>query len=177
MLCYIQGVHCEVILTGDFNRLNVSRLLNHFCLKQIVKIPTRKEATLDLIITNMHKYYNSPQGFPAFGFSDHNTIAALPKNLLQSINTKKVVTIRDKRTSRKGEMGRHLAAIDWSSLFASLDTCEDMWNVFHAVVQSGLDIFMPIKQIRIHPDDAPWMNQRGLNLSFKKGKRPLIYTV
>ena len=37
--------NCGVILTGDFNRLNVSRLLNHFCLKQIVKIPTRKEAT------------------------------------------------------------------------------------------------------------------------------------
>ena len=51
-------------------------------------------------------------------------------------------------------MGRYLAAIDWSSLFASLDTCEDMWNVFHAVVQSGLDILKPIKQIRIHPDDA-----------------------
>ena len=25
--------NCGVILTGDFNRLNVSRLLNHFCLK------------------------------------------------------------------------------------------------------------------------------------------------
>ena len=138
----------------------VSRLLNHFCLKQIVKIPTRKEATLDLIITNIHKYYNSPQGFPAFGLSDHNTIAAFPKHLSQRINTKNVVTKRGKRTSRKAEMGRYLAAIDWSSLFASLDTCEDMWNVFHAVVQSGLDILMPIKQIRIHPDDAPWMNQR-----------------
>ena len=79
----------------------------------------------------------------------------------QRINTKKVVTIRDKRISRKAEMGRYLAAIDWSSLFASLHTYEDMWNVFHAVVQSGLDILMPIKQIRIHPDDAPWMNQEA----------------
>ena len=73
--------NCAVILTGYFNRLNVSRLLNHFCLKQIVKIPTRMEATLDLIITNMHKYCNSPQGYPAFGLSDHNTIVAFPKNL------------------------------------------------------------------------------------------------
>ena len=73
--------NCAVILTGYFNRLNVSRLLNHFCLKQIVKIPTRMEATLDLIITNMHKYCISPQGYPAFGLSDHNTIVAFPKNL------------------------------------------------------------------------------------------------
>ena len=34
-------------------------------------------------------------------------------------------------------MGRYLASIDWSSLFASLDTCEDIWNVCNAVVQSG----------------------------------------
>ena len=57
---------------------------------------------------------NSPQGFPAFGLSDHNTIVAFPKNLSQRINTKKVVTIRDKRTSGKAEMGRYLAAVDWS---------------------------------------------------------------
>ena len=152
--------NCGVIVTGDFNRLNVSYPLNHFCLKQIVKIPTRKEATVDLIMTNMHKYYNSPQGFPAFGLSDHNTVVASPKILSRGTNTKKVLTICDKRTSRKAEMGRYLAAIDWSSLFAPLDTCEDMWNVFHTVVQSELDILMPIKQIRIHPDDAPWINQR-----------------
>ena len=65
-------------------------------------------------------------------------------------------------------MGRYLAAIDWSSLFESLDTCEDMWNVFHAVVQSGYPY--AIKQIRIHPDDAPWMNQRLKSFIQKKAR-------
>ena len=52
-----------------------------------------------------------------------------------------------------------------------------MWNVFHAVVQSGLDILMPIKQIRIHPDDAPWMNQR-LKSFIQKGQEAFnIYGV
>ena len=129
------------------------------------------------MITNMHKYYNPPQGFPAFCLSDHNTIVAFPKNLSQRINAKKVVTIRDKRISRKAEMGRYLAAIDWSSLFASLDACEDMWNVFHAVVQSGLDILMPIKQIRIHPDDAPWMNKRLKSFVQKRQEAFNIYGV
>ncbi|EDO42602.1 predicted protein, partial [Nematostella vectensis] len=40
-----------ILLTGDFNRLDVSGLLRHFRLKQIVKVPTRKDATLDLILT------------------------------------------------------------------------------------------------------------------------------
>ena len=40
--------NCGIIVTGDFNRLDVTRLLNHFRLKQIVKIPTRNDVTLDL---------------------------------------------------------------------------------------------------------------------------------
>ena len=59
--------NCGIIITGDFNRLNVTRLLNHFRLKQIVKIPTRNDATLDLILTNMHKFYNPPQGYQDLG--------------------------------------------------------------------------------------------------------------
>ena len=63
------------------------------------------------------------------------------------------------------------------SYLASLDTCEDMWNVFHAVVQSGLNILMPIKQIRIHPDDASWMNQRLKSFIQKRQEAFNIYGV
>ena len=40
--------NCGIIVTGDFNRLDVTRLLIHFRLKQIVKKPTRNYVTLDL---------------------------------------------------------------------------------------------------------------------------------
>ena len=39
--------NCGLLVTGDFNPLNIDGLLNHFQLKQIVKVPTRKKATLD----------------------------------------------------------------------------------------------------------------------------------
>ena len=39
--------NCAFIICGDFNRFNTKSLENHFCLKQIVKVPTRKDATLD----------------------------------------------------------------------------------------------------------------------------------
>ncbi len=46
--------NCGILVTGDFNRLNINNLLNHFRLKQIVKVHTRKDAILDLMLTNMH---------------------------------------------------------------------------------------------------------------------------
>ena len=60
----------------------------------------------------MHKYYNSPQGYPGFGLSDHNTIIATGKNVLPNANTKKLITVRDTRKSHKLEMGRYLTKID-----------------------------------------------------------------
>ena len=57
---------------------NIDGLVNHFRLKQIVKVPTRKKATLDLVLTNMHEYYSPPQAYPPFGLSDHNVVVATP---------------------------------------------------------------------------------------------------
>ena len=49
-----------LILLGDFNNLyNCHRLNNHFSLKQLVKFPTRGRRTLDLILTNLAKFYLS----------------------------------------------------------------------------------------------------------------------
>ena len=84
--------NCGILVTGDFNRLDISGLLNHFRLKQMVKVSTRRNATLDLVLTNMHDYYYSPQAYPPFGLSDHSTVVASPKVKEHKSNTKKVVT-------------------------------------------------------------------------------------
>ncbi|XP_068717073.1 uncharacterized protein [Montipora capricornis] len=49
---------CGIFLTGDFNRLNVNRLLAQFSMKQLVRVPTRGDNILDLIITNMPQLYD-----------------------------------------------------------------------------------------------------------------------
>ena len=72
--------NCGLILLGDFNNLNCHRLNNHFSLKQLVKFPTRGRRTLDLILTNLAKFYLPPVKLPPFGLSDHFTILSTPKH-------------------------------------------------------------------------------------------------
>ena len=67
--------NCALIIAGDFNRLDVTRLKRHFHLKQIVKAPTPKDAILDLVLTNLHDHYVKPQTLPPFGLSDHSTVS------------------------------------------------------------------------------------------------------
>ena len=65
-----------IFLVGYFNRCPVSLLLRHFGLKQIVKQPTRKHLTLDLILTNMSDWCNSTctSVISPIGLSDHNSV-------------------------------------------------------------------------------------------------------
>ena len=114
--------NCALIVAGDFNRLDVDSIKKHFRLKQIVKKPTRKNATLDLVMTNLHDYYDDPCHFPPFGPSDHDTVTAEPKVRDKSRCSTQFVLKRDKRASRKADF-------DWPRLFSSEESCEDMLNI------------------------------------------------
>ena len=162
--------NCGILVTGDFNRLDISGLLGHFRLKKIVKVPTRRDATLDLIMTNMHEHYSAPQAFPPFGLSDHNTVVANALHGKRNNNSKKTITKRDLRDSSKAAMGRYLNLFDWQLLFAPLISCEEMWNMFSEVVRTGLDILMPEKKYRVCAADPPWMTQSLKSLILKRQK-------
>jgi hypothetical protein len=56
-----------IILSGDFNKLNVHLLKKGFKLRQIINFPTRGNNILDLILTNMKTFYDSPNIRPPFG--------------------------------------------------------------------------------------------------------------
>ena len=159
-----------LIVAGDFNRLDIASIKRHFRLKQIVKKPTRKNAILDLVLTNLHHYYDDPCSFPPFGLSDHNTVTAEPRIRDKSQCATKFVLKRDRRTSRRAELGRYLGVIDWPMLFASAESCDDLLSVFQKIIRTGLDLLMPLKRIRVNTLDAPWMTQHLKSLILKRQK-------
>ena len=83
-------------------------------------MPPHKDATLDLVLTNMHEFHTSPLAFPPLGVSNHSTVVTSPTSQKVNTNTKRVVTKRDQRPSCKAAMERYLNSIDCALLFASL---------------------------------------------------------
>ena len=157
-----------LLVCGDFNRLNTQALMNHFRLKQIVKVPTCKDVTLDLILTNLQAHYNDPNAFPPFGLSDHNTVVAVHRRRENTSKTHLFRLKRDMRASCKVELGRYLGSMDWSVIFSGLQHCEDMFKVFQEVITTGLDLLMPLKRVRIDTRDPPWMNNHLKSLILKR---------
>ena len=57
----VKHENSAIFVCGDRNNFDITPLLNNSLkLKQIVSLPTRKNKILDICITNMSKYYNTP---------------------------------------------------------------------------------------------------------------------
>jgi hypothetical protein len=48
---------CGIVILGDFNNFDLHNLASNHSLKQVVHLPTRGSAILDLIATNLHNLY------------------------------------------------------------------------------------------------------------------------
>ena len=75
--------------------MNLQLIKNHYHLKQIVKVPTPKNAVLDLILMNLAGLYANSEAFPPFGLSDHNTVLAAPMIREGRIKVTKFILKRD----------------------------------------------------------------------------------
>ena len=172
--------NCGLIITGNFNRLNTGRLQCHFKLKQLVKFPTRGDATLDLVLTNLGDHFSTPECFPPFGLSDHRTVIVQPRTRVPNQHTRKSITIRDIRDSKKMCLGRYLSSINWS-VVTSQPSCEKKVQVFNEVIEIGMSNIMPERTIQVYPKDAPWMSVKLKELirmrqqAFHANKSGLMY--
>ena len=77
----------KYIIGGDFNRLEISDILDSYgALKQIITVPTRKNATLEIILTDLHTFFHPPTTLPPLQVdsnqhgkdSDHDIVVLAP---------------------------------------------------------------------------------------------------
>ena len=148
--------NCGITLIGDFNRLNITNICRHFGLKQVVKFPTRGDATLDLILTNISEFYSEPKCYPPLGLSDHCTIHIAAKQRRYQQEKSKYMTLHGTRPSYRASLGRYLSNINWLSL-TDLPTCKDKLLYFTDLVFNGVNSILPKKSVKIRTNEPPWI--------------------
>ena len=182
---YNNEVH--FLLAGDYNRVGVEEILHSYgALKQICDVPTRKGATLQLIITDLHTFMYPPTAQPpmqkddgAKGMDgDHQTLMFSPNA------SKDFVVKRAKRQAKTrplpaskvdafcAEMTRH----NWENVLNTEDV-DVKTEEFHKYIRELLDKHLPEKTITVSNLDKPWMNPQLKELlrqiqreRLKKGK-------
>ena len=131
-----------IMLVGDFNHFSYWHICNHFNLRQMVKNPTRGDAILDLIFTNLLHRCNSPEILPGIGLSDHNSVIIRPVKSIRKMKAE-LVFKRTVNPHLKDSFGRWLVSIDWSFI-QDLPTCTQKLSAFQTLLSYAVHTFFSI---------------------------------
>lgn len=156
---------CGIVLLGDFNNLDISDLLGCHDLSQVVTTPTRGSAILDLVITNIHSFYDIPSITAPLGTSDHKIVQWCPR-ISAHVNIPTTARKRHYRCfpqSAREAFGRWVTHQDWHVDGQNL-TIEELVSAFTSNISAAMDKFFPKKIIKLHPSDKPWMTASLKNL-------------
>ena len=151
-----------IVILGDLNKLKTSSICNSFHLKQIVKLPTRKGAILDKILTNMDQYYQQPEIISHLGKSDHNMVVAIPHSSPTWSPPKcKKTTVVSRAVSDDGKLsfGQDLLKINWSPLYRA-STCDLQFQIFTTTLNHLIDQHFPFQTSTAFSNDKPWISNQ-----------------
>ena len=138
---YDDKIH--ILLAGDANKCSVQQVLSSFGqLRQICSVPTRKNATLEIIITDLWGLYHPPSSIPPLKVdvdkkgkdSDHSIIIFAPKSNQQfsKKSQQKIIKFRPLPQSKIMEFWRIIANYSWDAIYSSSDV-DDMVSIFHNI--------------------------------------------
>ena len=115
-----------MVIAGDRNDLSIERLLSvDASLRQLVKFPTHGRKVLDVVLSNIWRFYNDPvivdpvavddpsKGVP----SDHRGVIVDPvrSSEIPAIRKKKIISFRPKPESKIREFGIDIICqMSWS---------------------------------------------------------------
>ena len=138
-------------------------------MKQVVKHPTRNSVILDLIMSDIHKFYQEPLVLDPIGGSDHCTIVWSSKVQLQPQKVSKRINVRPLKSSSLLAFEQFIKEHNWSGVLSSTNV-NDKVNSFLEEVSDMVDFFFPLKSIKVHEDDKPYINGRIKHLIRKRDK-------
>jgi len=150
----------ELILLGDVNKVDLTFLEGEFCLHNIVKDATRKEAILDKVFVTeeLIKKYPSVTILDPVGNSDHRKIIASPDShcniVEQTIKTTKQVY--DFRTSNISWIHKELENLLIGCSLSGKNVNYILENIY-ATMYSTLD-FIPCKTVSYSAKNKPWIS-------------------
>ena len=148
--------------------MNISPLLDcGLKMKQMVDKPTINGKILDVLITNLSGYYNSPVIAPPITAddpltgkpSDHSVPVCSPHTDPHNppIRTWQVRKYRPLPESKLREFGQWITQQGWGQISNNLSATEQA-SVLDDILMTNLNRICPEKSVKLGTQDKPWMN-------------------
>ena len=161
--------HAGVIISGDRNSIDITRLLQiDSSLRQIVTQNTRNMKILDVILTNLYRYYHTPEIVPPIcpdvpgrgAPSDHSGVIAVPYTISTQPHraSKERRHIRPIPESLLEVFGQKLDNADFTQVYTQPNPTA-MVTEFEEMMSKMVEQTFPLKSILISGEDKAWFTE------------------
>ena len=130
-------------------------------------MPTRKQATLELLLTDMHTLFHPPTTLPPLKVDsdklgkdgDHDIVVFAPmcNNEYKKERTKKTLKTRPLPDSQIFNFEKALIDFPWLEAFKNKSVDEKV-ETFHNHLRTTLDLIFPEKTTKMSNLDREWMS-------------------
>lgn len=144
-------------------------------MKQVVNFRTylngnNETATLDLIMTDLKKYFKKPQRLAPLGKSHHVAIHFQPTEETKStVRAKTTILHRPLTTSGYVHICSLLKMETWEDVL-NASNANIKYIIFHKIMHSYINKCFPIKQNTVYNNDKPWITPEIRNCIQKEHK-------
>ena len=159
-------------------------------MKQVISVPTRKTATLEIILTDLHTLFHPPTTLPPLQVDsgkigkdgDHEVVILAPINNAQYKveRMKKTVVTRPLPQSQMVNFEKAVMRNNWEEAFEG-KTVDEKVEYFHYFLRSNLDKYFPEKMSKMSNLDREWMSpevkqmHRSMQREFFKNRKSQKY--
>jgi hypothetical protein len=158
----ISAPNYNLILCGDFNDFYIRNYLERLCtdlnVVNLVNVPTRKDAILDLCLVSVDivKLYQNVTVGASIGNTDHNTIFVKPVATTTEISV--LCKVYDFRESNISSFLNVLAFIDYSDMY-KLDSINDKAQFLNDSLIKASSV-IPFREVIMTNKDKSWMTPK-----------------
>ena len=158
-----------VVIVGDFNQLDTTRLEVDYGLVQLVSGPTHNQNLIDKVFTNRPDMFIT-SCFKSVVKTKHMAILIAPPGVSNICRSNRFsVTLHDLRTHNIDRIRNALGVFDWSSV-TSLYNIDDAYELFLSIVRYFIDQCIPHRQVRLSPKDPPYFTPFFKSLLRKRNR-------
>ena len=156
------------MIMGDFNDLSIDEICEVCRFKQVVKVITRKEATLDLILTNINNfYYEDPISLPKICDGDHFCVLYSPKLYEKPKILREKIKTRIFKKSAMQQFGNWITHFNWCEQFQMCDVNEKEAYCYDTVWRN-IEKYFPLVKVNVSNTDKEWITSELKDLFSKR---------
>ena len=153
----LQNPDYRLFLTGNFNHLNISYLWNSFDLENVVQVPTRNNAILDLVLlsSSISDLYDVNVG-PPIATSDHRSILCSPKITCKAPSNRQC-TVYDLRESNIAAFLSALQQVNFIPFYNTDLPLRDKTLLLNEAISDCLHRCIPAQSVIMTAKDKPYV--------------------